>query len=492
MMGIKNRKQLNKEDTAREETLKEPASREKKSLSATESGEDSPGSDAPNPENKNTETAASASADLPKKKHGWIIPAVIVTAAILLILLTAIIHYQKPEVKVMRALYRTVTDNDLLKALSPQEYLSDGSYKANFSFSASSTGVSFGADYSQDAKNKQQSFVGTANIALARVEIEEYYDVENVLLTAPGLTGKVYRYDYWNGSLGDARSIFKLDEEREKALSDLLEALSEVRWRQKKDPLSPGGVFGKWFMKLDFEKAEPAEFEVYGRVRNCKGYTVTIDTEDLRILREALVGERGSDRGRIEEDLITLGVPDVLQLLGKRAGSSDAFSGGRYSFYLWRGRLAGLVIDRSTGVTEYSFRGGDYPAQNMEIKTNGNVFEIRGSRKEKREVAEIYKNNESAGNVVYDYGDGSLDININEHALSFKVTRDGKKWKLSTAVPLIIKGAPLTGSLSFEKEPQVIRPSQGEVVDITEFNEEAITEMKSAIRSVMEGESPDR
>ncbi|MBQ7557029.1 MAG: hypothetical protein IJT00_03100 [Lachnospiraceae bacterium] len=413
------------------------------------------------------------------RRPKWLIPAVLACAAFILITLRVYGYYHEPQTKVIRAVRKTAAENDLVTALNPYDLISGGSYRANLTFSASSTGVSFGADYSQNAKLRQQSFTGTANIALARVEVEEYYDSDGVLLAMPGVVGNTYRYDYENGSLGDAAKVFRLEGDRERAVSDLLTVISGTKW-------SSGGKIGKWFRRLDLVRGENREFEVDGRPRDCEAYSVTVGPEDLQRLRYDLAAGNREDGSRIEEDLKVLGFPDVVHRIGKRLGTEEVFTEGTYTFYLWKGKLAAVTAEHSLSRMEICFRGGDFRSQNMVIDRDGTVYELKGTRNGGTDNAELLKGEERIASLSFDRTAGSLNMDLKGHVVNLIVSRDREKWKLSTSDPILVKGAPLTGSLTFEAGPDIIRPSQGDTVDISGFDEEAVAGMKAELRRMFE------
>ena len=415
----------------------------------------------------------------------WLVPLVISAAAVFVIFMAVFINAQKPSVKVMRAAYKTVTDNDFLKVATPWNIARDGSFRSNVSFSASSTGVSFGADYSQDAGKKQQSLSATANIGLARVELEEYYDRDSILLAVPGIVSNTYQYDYRNGKLGKLGEIVGLDSGKEAALSDLLIAVSEKEWSYRKDPLSSAGSVGRWFMDQEFEKEMSAGYEVNGKLRRCKAYSIRLDNEDLEELKEAVASDRKADNERIEDDLEILGL-----LNSGYAGSGiDAFArlfdGSKYTFYVWGGQLAAVTAESGgNGGFEIKFKGGDYPAQNMEIRTDSFTLTVRGMKDGNKETLELKKDGERTGRLSYDYKSGALELSVNNFYLNAELSNDGKKWKLSTADPMLISGAPVTWSVTCEEKPSVARPDQGDVVDITELDENMLKQMWSSINSM--------
>ncbi|MCR5304131.1 MAG: hypothetical protein K6E33_06160, partial [Lachnospiraceae bacterium] len=446
-------------------------------VSDTESGE---GEDSESPEQGDINEETREEAPLKSYDVRNVLLILVAVAAVIVMAVSAFALFQNPLVRVLAASRKTIMDNDIMKALDPMEIISDGSFSSNFSFSASSTGVSFGADYSQDGKKKQQSFAATANVGLARVELQEYFDREQVLLFMPGVTGNSYSYDYRNGKLGDLAGRLGLTEEKEEALADILSVVADGKWQRSRSFISPGGTVGKWFTGLDYEKADPAECEVNGKKRNCKGYSVRVESEDMERLLDLLAKERKSDRRRIRDDLETLGFSESAVCSAGRK-IADTVTGGQFTFYIWRGQLAQFVCELNNTSAVISFKGGNYPAQNVDADVNGRSVAIRGVTDGNVEEISVLLDGDNAGTVKYDRSAGDMDIVTADRGMYLRIENDGKKWKLSTDDPLLIGGAPLTGSLTFEKDPKIIKPGTEKVVDITELNNEALSRIGESL-----------
>ncbi|MCM1134330.1 MAG: hypothetical protein NC400_02035 [Clostridium sp.] len=289
-----------------------------------------------------------------------------------------------------------------------EDLFADGqlSMEANFQIG---NGVEASMDISKDGDISGAAVdVGYSGSSLFQADL--YIDKEEILLGAPKLTDTVFYVDRTNleediewlieeyGLEADVADALKSLNEESRKDSNMHKELGEAMRRLV-------GAFSETYDKTKVEKIASKSLEVDGEERSCKGYSLTITTEQIQEL-SALVREfYGSNEafqlyvdGMLsafygyssqEEFLETYNPDELLADFENEIGEQ-----GRQvtmTFYVYRKNLAKLLADLGDGITaEWNVYGGNFPLENTEIiLTDGD--EIRAySRNGSRENA-IYK-----------------------------------------------------------------------------------------------------
>ena len=262
----------------------------------------------------------------------------------------------------------------------------------------------------------------------ASVDISGLPDIEGVIgLDSKELRAKldgldtvmVYKFTEEN----DGELIEQTDEAAIEMINETLVMLTSDNTQSdvtKKVSSAVLKVFNEW----EIENAEKDTFEVDGKKRNCKGYTFTIEEDNMEDMSDAILEALD---GEINEDLLDA-YEDAM---------SDAFHGMpdvEVTVYIYKDMLAAVILDVDGDEIEIFFEGGEYRTQNVIVDADGHtIFEIIGETDGSVEEYEFELAGRKIFSVEYDEKSGELVMEENYTGLNISVeaTLTGKANELS-------------------------------------------------------------
>lgn len=256
----------------------------------------------------------------------------------------------------------------------------------------------------------------------AKADIANYPELEGTLtLTknelqaqAPILGDYVFFYDYTKEADG---FIFEnVDDEIVEALNEMLAQAYSGKVDDSEALKEMAKALKEWMDDIEIEEVEKEEFEINGRDVNCVGYEIVIDEdmikEYMEIVCDAMV-EYMEEQGLDEME----GYDDAMfdEAFEDMYDEIEGMPEMTFTVYVDSNMLAAIVIEAedSEGKIKILFEGGDYRAQNITVKFDGQkVLQIKGERDGNEETAElvIYSGDEHYTIMEYEYDKKSGDF----------------------------------------------------------------------------------
>lgn len=180
--------------------------------------------------------------------------------------------------------------------------------------------------------------------------------------------------------------------------------------------------------ELEFEDAKEKEFEINEKDVKCKGYTVEITEDNIMNIIDGM------------EDLIDETYGDALKEAGVSAKQLtreleyeiEGMEDVELTFYLYKNKLAAIIVEVEGEKVEIEFQGGDYRMQNVVVSADRmDIMEIKGETDGSVETVELivwdeevfaYEYDTKSGDLVVEAYDGDLEIEANIDAKSDSVT----------------------------------------------------------------------
>lgn len=236
----------------------------------------------------------------------------------------------------------------------------------------------------------------------------------------------------------------------------------------------------KEFKNLKFEKAEARNWVVNGKKRKCKGYQMALDEDNIIRFCEAF--SESTLHGMKDET--KKAVDDMLDVLIDAA--KDMEFDADISFYLYKGKLAAVVIKEEDDEIRVEFQGGDYRMQNMVVAMENDYFSeeitIRSEREGKTETTTI-----EAGDVEMTvvYHAKSGEVSFEGELYGQRCSLEGVYTHSASRVSYTLEDIKTNGSSLFsdagitiyaEKNPE-IEKYKGEKFDLGNASEEDFEEL---------------
>lgn len=276
---------------------------------------------------------------------------------------------------------------------------------------------------------------------------------------------------------------FLSEDFREKELervNSLLESITSDQLSAAAIRKNSVSALEKEFKNLEFDNAETRQWMVNGKERNCKGYRVALDEENIVHFWEAF-SEYTQKKMRSDTKAA---VDDVLDIIIDEV--KDTRFDADISFYLYRGKLAAVVIEVADQNIRIEFRGGDYRMQNMVVVIENKYFSeeltISSERKGKTETTTI-KAGDGKITIVYNAksGEVSLEGEIYGKRCSIEGIYRHSGFEVSYKLEdIVIGGHSLPGNAGFtvyaKKDPG-IEKYKGEKFDLGNASREDFEEL---------------
>lgn len=381
--------------------------------------------------------------------------------------------------KVLMATTNTVRDmkhfSDIVKSA---EILSSGKY---------TTTIHAGLE---DTEAEAQILRGKAKVQIAaQVEFPDSDQVSALAelnerearLEVPVLSDKMFAYNYREekgGYLADEGVLENVDE----VLQLAGQALGEEKDVQKMWKELVSSLSEEW-KEVEVVKRNPEEYEVDGKFRKCKGYTVSLteeNMEDLLSVTEDIVTDYYDSK--LCEEMLS-NIFSELEYIIEDMPDVDV------TCYVYKNKLAavGLEVDRNE--MEIQFLGGKTRFQNMEISVEDEtVIEVEGETEGSAEVMTVYIEGEEALEMEYDRKSGEYKIEVPQADMEISgvFLADKKKMELSAdTVEVYGNWLDVDCLLSIRKGAE-FREFEGDVFDVGEASKSELEDLGEELMEQIE------
>ncbi|MBE5888981.1 MAG: hypothetical protein E7283_09190 [Lachnospiraceae bacterium] len=369
-----------------------------------------------NPANQVVESVKSWISTMSTKQ--WFLPAMIgggVGVIAIIAVVVAIVGgaFMSPVQKVTYAAGNTFKEAGILGDVFSSTMTAVANSKSTTYFMLGIEGQEMEMEVRNAGKDKQ---------VWVKADITNYPELEGTLTLnknelqaqAPILGDYVFFYDYTKEADG---FIFEnVDDEIVEALNKMLAQAYSGKTDDSKALKEMAKALQEWMDDIEIEEVEKDEFEINGRDVNCVGYEIVIDEdmikEYMEIVCDAMV-EYMEEQGLDEME----GYDDAIfdEAFEDMFDEIEGMPEMTFTVYVDSNMLAAIVIEAedSDGKVKILFEGGDYRAQNITVKVDGQkVLQIKGERDGNEETAEliIYSGDEKITMMEYEYDKKSGDF----------------------------------------------------------------------------------
>lgn len=386
----------------------------------------------------------------PNKNKGLIIGAAVVVAVALIgavgfLAVTSGLFLSAPN-KVLLATYNTFTEENAFA-----ENLNVGDL---FEKKELTTEVSVSID---DA-DVEMKFLTTKNEKQvdAIIDISGYPEIEAVAgldeeylkLQIPSISDEVFGYNYVEEKTGYLAD--NLDDEYLDMMDDALATIYSGYNKEENEEFSKAvaDVFKEEYKTLEFEKVDKETYEVNGKDVKCKGYETTI-SEDFMINVIEGIGDIVYDYyGDEIDDVLYMDNSSWHELVDEMVYSVEGMPDLDITFYIYKNKLACLVMDAEGSELEILFLGGDTRTQNMEINIDDEtIMEVEGGADGSEEYMTVSSYGTDVIDISYDSKEGDYSIEIAEEIYMEGIIEASKKEFRMDIDELVIEGMDV-GSVS--------------------------------------------
>ena len=378
--------------------------------------------------------------------------------------------------KVLMATANTVRD---------MEYFSDIVKSAEILFSGKyTTTIHAGLE---DTEAEAQILRGKAKVQIAaQVEFPDSDQVsalaelneKEARLEVPVLSDKMFAYNYREekgGYLADEGVLENVDE----VLQLAGQALGEEKDVQKMWKELVSSLSEEW-KEVEVVKRNPEEYEVDGKFRKCKGYTVSLteeNMEDLLSVTEDIVTDYYDSK--LCEEMLS-NIFSELEYIIEDMPDVDV------TCYVYKNKLAavGLEVDRNE--MEIQFLGGK---TNMEISVEDEtVIEVEGETEGSAEVTTVYIEGEEALEMEYDRKSGEYKIEVPQADMEMSgvFLADKKTMELSAETVEVYGNRLDVDCLLSIRKGAEFREFEGDVFDVGEASKSELEDLGEELMEQIE------
>lgn len=370
-----------------------------------------------------------------------------------------------PEAKVLHAVAATAAERpemiDDLKAV--RDILMESRYTAGLSMEVDGEGIS--SEVRNSTADKQISM----SVDVDNLQFDLLTGVHSgAFKAAVSDWDYVFTYDPKRDNEG-----YLLENMREKwieQLNSVLEGITSNQTNVKELQKEMLGAMVRESEELEWKEAKTKQFEVDGKERECEGYKVRIDENDIAHFVEA-AGEVISKKqpGSLADEYSDM-MDDLADAI-ERDSSFDAEA----TFYLYKKKLAAAILeinDDSDVEWAIEFLGGDYRIQNMLIsmKYDQDTYqevEINSRKKGSVETVTIEAETGESITIAYDTKSGEISMEYDDGWTEFFI--EGIYKHSSSEASFTLREFEVDGDSLLEDEDVDLMLYVGKDVEIQEY-----------------------
>ncbi len=373
------------------------------------------------------------------------VPVIAVVAAVVVVILAAVALFKSgifggKAMKIVNAVSNTMADDTLISTISDASSVL-GATEQTFDVSAEASmyGVGGNVDFliAADSKNAKVYTEATLDAAGIKESLQFYFDENKIQLALPDLCDKVMEYNV--GGKNDGFLAELIEDETDATMKDVdtfITTAAKLCMEKEEYNDAVGKNMLKVFKDVKIENADKKEFEIDGKDRKCKGYTVTITHDNieamLQAVKDAYVDVYGDDLDAFADALeaLTGESIDADDILDETFGDEiDDFDDIEVVFYIYDKKLAAICADIDGTDASIEFRGGDTRTSEIVVVADDEEVLVKKSELDgTTESGEIEVEDETVLEYSYDKKSGEFEIEVDDMEFdgTFLVNKDKK------------------------------------------------------------------
>ena len=373
--------------------------------------------------------------DLGSMKYVIIAAGAVLLVAIVAVILVVSGVFMSNRDKVLKATYETIEDSTIgesilnaIALLQSDELTADVDARIN----EDRYSGKINATVAQDASKGRLSFNADAEVSgLFSQELDFYFDDSSIQMALPEINDDVYYYDYTADNKGDLDDL--VSEYSDGTLDDvntMFKSFNSIFRSKGKYQKNLRSELKKAYKKVEVTGIDPETFDVDGKSRKCKGYEMRLTRDNfedfVRAFSDANDKTYGEDTEEMARAMSSLSGDDDFEEIYNDVrdsediaeemmdGSDDIY----IDFYLYGGKLAGVVFSNEYEEFTIEFLGGDRRCSNINVTERSKTsdrkeqFSLESSIKNDMEKGNFYVNDTSVGSYSYDVKSGEFSIDI--------------------------------------------------------------------------------
>ena len=349
----------------------------------------------------------------------------ILIAAFILICAAAVcyfVFYANSKAKIIRAVKNTFSEydngaNKLLSAFDIEDIISKKDFTVNLELNGGieDTDFNLNADIMFDKDIMQME--GDVLVSyIPSIEFALRFDKGRVSLHIPMIKDYLFVYDYHDKNDGYISILTDT-----KALNTALEDSYDVMFGKDMTSSEEGrkliDVFIDELKDTEVKKTGSEEFEIDGKDVKCAGYEIMVSDSSIEKILDA-VGDMDA--------LKDMRIDDQLYGLLDEAGDITA------QVYIYKNKLAAVILESDLPELDICFEGGDYRCQNVRAVLDGEeLLRIKGNIEDDVEKASLSFLDQEIVSYEYDFSKGDLSAKILDlYTSESKIKNDGKSLEI--------------------------------------------------------------
>ena len=432
-----------------------------------------------------------------KKKPGIIIAIAAIVAVILIgIAVFGALKgglFMSPANKVALATANTLKESSIVETLMEASAFTNQSELTSTmegSVSAYGTNVDFEATTAQDIKAGKIGAEGKVDIAgITDQTFKFYYDDKKIQFAVPDIYDDVFVYDYSSSSNGYIAEL--IEDETDGDIDDLnalLKAANELYKNSEKYRTKLAAEMAKVYAGIEVEKIGSEEFEVDGKDRKCKGYTVTITEDDIQNFVKAYIKATEDSYGPAMKDFMEaasnlsgedIDYDEIMDEMNDELGDFDDLS---FDVFIYKGKLAAIETKIDGERIKIEFKGGDKRISEIEVSVGKERVVIKDKDRNGKETISVGASGFDVFDCSYNKESGKISFSVaggKEYDAVFQV-EPGKKVKVGFSGK--IEGVDMDIKVETVKGAK-IKEIKGDVFDLGDADEDDFEDLAYEISS---------
>ena len=316
------------------------------------------------------------------------------------------------------------------------------------------------------------------------VEYTIKMDNQSLRATTPLLEDYQFVYDYTKENNGYLMSYISNPEALNTYFAKTYEVACNGKSADKmKERLEE--ILKEEFGDVRVTKILPAKYTIDNQEVNAKGYRSTIDEERLKDFSEKM---SEYIRVYLYDSLKGLGV-DVDAYLNRMIKQCEETKEATVTTYVYKNKLAAIILSSNEDSFEIQFRGGDYRVANMAfIDNNKEVLVLKTLKDGSKVNRSLYIPDEEAEyRYSFDTDTGNLNIEVEYgyEKYDFNMDIERKKDGLFVDIDYFDMGDTYFGGDLLLKRGAVIKEMTGAEFNIGTASEEAFTVLMSDVYDIL-------
>lgn len=422
----------------------------------------------------------------PKKKTGLIagiIAAIVLVIGIIAAVIVSNGVFLSKADQVEQAVKNTFADcNGLMENFDVSEITKS----KNYTISIDGDVQNYGVEMAYRVKDDKQQMAGSLLMGgIIGMDFGIEMSGSEIRAQIPAISDKVFSYNCKEEKSGYLAEM--MGKEKLAAFDKMLERICDTKAQEEMTEELYNAMM-KEYESMEFKEASKETFEIDGKDRSCKGYTVAVSRENVEKILDAWEKIYTESYKEVEELMTTLGTDytnSYSEMFAEMKEELADMPEVSMTFYIYDKELACIALEAGGEKIQLQFQGGDTRAQNMcLIDPNGDkVFEIKGSKKGSKEVTELIAGGVGLMTIEYDTKTGNFILSTSDDSISVKGSIKQDKKGLRIALDeLSTQGTDteISGNISIESGAEMEEIS-GDEFDLGNASESEFMDLSQEI-----------